>query len=366
LPKQARAKPVSRKQPLGGRPRKAPHHRVTPATKHVNLALQGGGAHGAYTWGVLDRLLEEEYLFIDGISGTSAGAMNAAVLAMGMARDGRAGGKVALEGFWRDVADKGRWGPFARSPVERFFAGWNSDNSPGYVFFDLLSRFLSPYQLNPFNLNPLRDVLAKHVDFAELARHEPIKLFISATHVRSGKIKVFECKDLSVDVILASACLPTVFQTVWIDDEPYWDGGYMGNPAIFPLIYGTAAQDVIIVQINPIHRAQVPESSADIADRVNEISFNSSLMREMRAIDFVARLVELEKLDTKRYKRMLIHMIEAEREMHDLGLASKMGADLDFLLYLKQIGRNAADKWLRANWDSIGTRSTVDLRKEFF
>jgi len=365
LPKQARRVKRTRAPALGGRRVRAPHHQVGPGTKTVNLALQGGGAHGAYTWGVLDRLLEEERLFIEGVSGTSAGAMNAAVLAMGMAGNGRAGGKAALEAFWRDIAAEGRFGPFSRLPFERFWNDWNAEYSPGYLLFDLMSKFLSPYQLNPFNLNPLRRVLASHVDCATVARYEPLKLFISATHVHSGKIKVFESKQLSIDAILASACLPTIFQTVWVDGEPYWDGGFMGNPAIFPLIYGTQSRDVIIVQINPINRPHVPETSAEIADRVNEISFNSSLMREMRAIEFVARLVELERLDTTRYKRMLMHMIEAEREMCDLGLASKLEADWDFLVYLRDVGRSAADKWLRLNWDGIGTRSTLDIKQVF-
>jgi NTE family protein len=359
LPKQAKGKRFI------PRTRRKLHHRVSPSTKIINLALQGGGAHGAYTWGVLDRLLEEEKLHIEGISGTSAGAMNAAVLAMGMARGGREGAKRELEGFWHDIADAGHWGPFQRSPIERFWFGWNAENSPGWLFFDALSRFLSPYQLNPLNFNPLRQVLSARVDFDELAKHEPIKLFICATHVRSGKIRIFEAKDLSVDALLASACLPTMFQTVYVEDEPYWDGGYMGNPAIYPLIYGAQSPDVIIVQINPIHRPDVPTSAAEIADRLNEISFNSSLMREMRAIEFVSRLVEAEHLSKERYKQMFVHMIEAEREMHDLGLASKLEADWDFLNYLKEIGRAATEKWLRLNWDSIGKRSTVDIRKEF-
>jgi NTE family protein len=363
-------------RPTGEEPTAALHAAITkpqrtrrktsvPETRTVNLALQGGGAHGAYTWGVLDRLLEEDRLRIEGISGTSAGAMNAAVLAMGMARDGRPGARKELESFWTDVASAGRSGPFSRSAYERFFTGWNSDYSPMRLFMDTLSRFLSPYQLNPLNFNPLRNILAEHVDFKELAKAQPIKLFISATHVRTGKIRVFECKDLSLDAVMASACLPTVFQTVYVDGEPYWDGGYMGNPAIFPLIYGCDSRDVLIVQINPIHREDVPQNPNDIADRVNEISFNSSLMREMRTIEFVGRMVEAENLDPKRYKRMLVHMIEAEREMGDLGLASKLDADWDFLLYLKTIGRDAADKWLKQHWGGIGKHSTLNIREVF-
>jgi len=252
-----------------------------------------------------------------------------------------------------------------RSIWEAMRGGWRVDDSPGFFWFDLWTRLFSPYQWNPSNYNPLRRVVPTHVDFDEVARYEPIKLFISATHVRSGKIRVFESRDMSVDAVLASACLPTIFQTVWVDGEPYWDGGYMGNPAIFPLIYGTQSRDVVIVQINPMYREDIPTTGRDIIDRVGEISFNSSLMREMRAIEFVARLVEDNNLDERRYKRMLIHMIEAEREMSDLGLSSKLGADWDFLVYLRDIGRNAAEKWLRLNWDGIGKRSTVDIKKEF-
>ncbi len=221
-------------------------------TKRINLALQGGGAHGAYTWGVLDRLLEEERLEVEAISGTSAGAMNAAVFADGMGRGGRAEAKRALETFWRNISQAARYGPLQPSPFDQASNGWNLDHSAAFIAFDLLTRMLSPYQLNPTNYSPLRQVLERSVDFKRLEDCRAVKLFISASNVKTGKVRVFKSGEITPDVLLASACLPFLFQAVTIDGEPYWDGGYMGNPAIFPLIYGAETTDVVIVQVNPL------------------------------------------------------------------------------------------------------------------
>lgn len=333
--------------------------------KIVNLALQGGGAHGAFTWGVLDALLEDGRVDFEGITGTSAGAMNAVVMAHGLAQDGRSGARAALQKFWHKVADIGEAGPVHRSPLDQMKGQWRLDGLPGYVWFDVLSRLLSPYQFNPFNWNPLRGVLDDLIDYDMLRTSATVKLFINATHVRSGKIKVFEKEDLSTDVLMASACLPFLFQTVWIDGEPYWDGGYMGNPALFPVIYGCTARDVVIVQINPLYREQVPVSARDILDRAAEISFNSSLMREMRAVHFISRLIEGEQLDGSLYKSMLIHMIEDEQTLESLGASSKLAVDRPFVDYLFSIGRAAGQRWLAAHFDALGQRSTVDLVKTF-
>lgn len=333
--------------------------------KKINLALQGGGAHGAYTWGVLDRLLEDERLEIDGVSGTSAGAMNAAVLADGYEAGGRDGAREALDAFWRRIADAGKYSPLQPTPIDRMFGGWNMDRSPSFLFFDWLSRTFSPYQLNPMNHNPLRDVLVKSIDFDRLSRGSAIKLFLSATNVRTGKVKVFADSEISADALLASACLPFMFQTVVIDGEPYWDGGYMGNPSLFPLIYGSESQDVLIVQINPLGSDAIPTTAHEIMNRVNEISFNSSLMREMRAVSFVTHLLDSGQLTDNKYRRMYVHWIDAEEQMRGLGVSSKLNADLEFLLHLRDLGRSTADAWLAAQFDRIGRESTVDIREKF-
>jgi NTE family protein len=316
--------------------------------KSINLALQGGGAHGAFTWGVLDRLLEDERIAFEGISAASAGAINAAVLAWGLAEGGRQGAKRALAKFWRNIAHLGSLTP------------------PAFMLFDLVTRLFSPYQLNPFNYNPLRQILTETVDFAVLRSARcPVKLFLSATNVRTGKIKVFANDEIGPDTVLASACMPLMFQAVEIDGEHYWDGGYMGNPPIFPLIYGCDSRDVVIVHINPIERATLPTTATEIMNRINEISFNSSLMREMRTIAFVTKLIDDGKILDNSMKRVLIHGIEAADVLAELGALNKLNADWDNLSYLMKVGRERADTWLQKNFDRLGDESTVDIRDEY-
>ncbi|TAJ42508.1 MAG: patatin-like phospholipase family protein [Reyranella sp.] len=334
-------------------------------TKRINLALQGGGAHGAYTWGVLDRLLEDERIEVEAISGTSAGAMNAAVFADGMGRGGRAEARRALDAFWANISQAAQTGPLQPTPFDQYASGWNLDHSAAFVAFDMLTRMLSPYQLNPMNLNPLRGALVKSVDFERLEGCRAVKLFISATNVKTGKVRVFKSGEITPDVLLASACLPFLFQAVTVDGEPYWDGGYMGNPSIFPLIYGSDTPDVVIVQVNPLGCDRVPTTATEIMNRVNEISFNSSMMREMRAISFVTDLIDDGKLDSNNYKRINVHWIEAEKQMKGLGASSKLNARMDFLLHLKAIGRDAADGWLAGHFDAIGRQSTIDIKERF-
>jgi NTE family protein len=329
--------------------------------KRLNLALQGGGSHGALTWGVLDRLLEDDRIEIEGIAGTSAGAMNAVALAHGMTKGGSIGARETLDRFWYGVAAAARFSPIQRSLLDRLLGTWRLDLSPSYIAFDHLTRLLSPYQTNPGNYNPLEQVLEEVVDFDVVRGCTAVKLFICATNVRTGKIKVFPTEEMCREAILASACLPFLFQAVEYDGEHYWDGGYMGNPAIYPLIYRCQSPDVMIVQINPLHRDSVPDTAREIMDRVNEISFNSSLMREMRAIAFVSRLIENGKLDRSAYKRMNIHLLEADDQIGPLGASSKLNAEKAFLEHLKAIGRNACDDWLARNFDHIGVNSSVDL-----
>jgi NTE family protein len=347
----------------------APARHTAAGRKTINLALQGGGSHGAFTWGVLDRLLEEERLWIEGISGTSAGALNAAILAQGFVkRGGRQGARDELDYFWGKVSELARFSPVHRSAFDHVLGNWNIDGSPGSVWLDLVERLFSPYQLNPMNLNPLRDLLTDHLDIAAIQACDPLKLFVCATNVETGHARIFTRDEVTLDALLASACLPFTFQAVEIDGVPYWDGGYMGNPVIFPLIYYCDSRDVALVQINPLVRKGTPRSATEIANRLNEISFNSALIAEMRAIAFVQRLIEGRNLKGEavaRLKHMRIHMIGNEEKMRALGVTSKMNADLDFLLYLKELGRTTAEEWLKANWAAIGERSSLDIRATF-
>jgi NTE family protein len=337
---------------------------TTNSTKTVNLALQGGGTHGAFAWGVLDKLLEDGRIEIEGISATSAGAMNAAVLAYGFSQGGSAGARKALDGFWRRVADAAAIAPLQPSFLDRILQNHALSFTPAFLLFDLMTRLMSPYQFNPLNINPLRHVLEQSVDFDRLKRSTAIKIFLSATNVRTGKIKVFKDAEISPDAVLASACLPLIFQAVEIDGEAYWDGGYMGNPALFPLIYECRSADVVVVHINPLARAQVPKSAQDILNRINEISFNSSLMREMRAVAFVNRLIDegtISDIFNGRMKRMLLHSIAADEFMQSLGVASKFNADWRFLTQLREIGRERAAAWLATSFGLLGEVSTVEM-----
>ena len=263
----AKKKASSAKKPAA---KKSISKRVTkkkPACKPVNIALQGGGAHGAFAWGVLDAICEDGRIEIDGLSATSAGAMNAAVYAYGKMKGGLDGAREALHNFWHDISEAGNtFSPVRPTFLEDFFSGWQGvDQSMSYVMFENFTKTFSPYEFNPLNFNPLRDVLGRHVDFDELQHCDSTKMFICATNVRTNKIKVFQNEEVSCDAVLASACLPMLFQAVEIDGEAYWDGGYMGNPALYPLIYHTKTQDMVIVHINPIYREEVPKTARAMA-----------------------------------------------------------------------------------------------------
>ena len=355
-------------EPAGGAAQKSASKRVRKpdaAVKTINLALQGGGAHGAFGWGVLDRLLEDERVAFDGVSATSAGAMNAAVLAYGLAAGGREGAKTALANFWRRVANAAIFSPLQPTMLDRMFHNHSLEMSPAFLMFDLMSRIFSPYETNPLNHNPLRKALEDSVDFEQLRSESPVKLFLSATNVRQGKVRVFKTDEITADVVLASACLPFMFQAVEIDGEPYWDGGYMGNPALFPLIYNCDSRDMVIVHINPIMRSETPKTARDILNRINEISFNSSLMREMRAISFVTKLIDDETIADGAMKRMLVHSIDAEEFMRKLGVSSKLNPDWEFLTHLRDVGRERAEEWLNENYGNLGKRSSVDIEAKY-
>jgi NTE family protein len=337
-----------------------------PAVKTVNLALQGGGAHGAFTWGVLDRLLQEKKLNFEGISATSAGAMNGTVLAYGLATGGPEGARKALASFWKQVSDAAMLGPLQPSPFDRMLKNYRLDFSPAFVIMELISHLMSPYQFNPMNFNPLRDVLEKSVNFEVLRSKKcPVKLFLSATNVRTSKIKIFKPEEISASAVMASACLPFMFQAVEIDGEAYWDGGYMGNPALYPLIYDCQSADIVIVHINPIHRDKLPQTATEILNRINEISFNSSLMREMRAVNFVTKLIEEHRITDTSIRHVFIHSVMDEKLMTGLGVASKMDADWEFLTYLHDAGYQRAGEWLDQNFAKLGVESSADIVAEF-
>jgi NTE family protein len=325
----------------------------------IDLALQGGGSHGAFTWGVLDRLLEEEWIGVDGISGTSAGAMNAAVMADGFAAGGRDGARAALEAFWRRVSQAAVFSPFQRTPLDRALGRWTLDHQPMFVAMDLMARVFSPYELAPFAANPLEAVLAESIDFGRLARG-PIKLFITATSVRTGRGRVFRNAELTPQVLLASACLPTLFQAVEIDGESYWDGGYSGNPTMTPLVRECTSLDTVIVPINPVERPGTPTTARDILNRLNEVSFNAVLLKELRMIAMLRQVADPGTSEGARWAAMRVHAVDNEL-MADLGYSSKLNAEWAFLEMLREEGRRSAARFLDAHGDALGRRSTLPI-----
>lgn len=345
--------------------RRAKPRQRKPAGQLVNLALQGGGAHGAYTWGVLDALLEDGRIAFDGISGTSAGAMNAVVLADGFVRDGREGARQSLETFWRAVSRAAHTSPIRRSPLSVFFGDWNLDTSPAFVAFDLMSRLVSPYEFNPLNVNPLRDLLDENVDFDRVRKCGDISLFISATNVHTGKVKVFKGADVTVDSVMASACLPHLFQAVVIDDVPYWDGGFAGNPVLFPFHNSCATSDLLLIQTSPIARKSTPSSAREILDRMNEISFNSALLQELRAIEFVDRLIDRGVLDDDHYRSVRLHRIDGGDALGPLRASSKLNTEWPFFVHLRDLGREAAAEWLDRHADKVGRESSLPIASVF-
>ncbi|MEM8788061.1 MAG: patatin-like phospholipase family protein [Pseudomonadota bacterium] len=333
--------------------------------KSMNLALQGGGAHGAFTWGVLDRLFEDGRIWIEAISGTSAGAMNAVVAAQGMYDGGGDGARAELERFWREVSISGRASPIQRSFFDQLLGNWSLDNSPGYLMMDLFSRLASPYDLNPLGINPLKVLVERFIDFEKVRDCSDLPIFLSATNVETGRVRIFDREEVTLDVVMASACLPFLFHAVEIDGVPYWDGGYMGNPVLFPFIDNSPAEDILIVQINPMQRKGTPKTAREILNRVNEITFNSSLVRELRNMEFICRLLNEEKVSANEFRDMKVHMIEGTEALLDLGASSKMNAEWEFLVHLRDIGRAVTDTWLAAHFDDVGERTTVDLTGMF-
>ncbi len=359
------------------------------ARPRVNLALQGGGSHGAFTWGVLDALLEDGQVSFDGISGTSAGAMNAVALAHGFAvsegkpkADPREAARESLAGFWNGIVNMGALGSSIseaqRAPFDILFGGFSgfggfggpgADNSPSQLWTDAMTSFwarsVSPYQSNPLDINPLKDFLDKQVDFARLKTFKALKVFVVATRVTTGKAEVFSGKRLDARAVMASACLPTVFRAVEIEGEHYWDGGYSGNPAIHPLIYQCDSRDIVLVQINPIKRDKLPTTAADIMDRLNEVTFNSALIAEMRAIDFVKRLLAEGKLDPARYKDVLMHRIDGGEVLEAFHASTKSATDAKLIHTLRDLGVTCARRWLARDSKQLGVASTLNIARDY-
>ena len=335
--------------------------------KQVGIALQGGGAHGAFTWGVLDRLLEEENIIADAMCGTSAGAVNAVAVAYGLHVGGPAKAKELLEEMWRRVANSGS-SMFKPSTFDKTYGNGDMYNSAGYMWFNAISQVMSPYNFNPFNYNPLRDILENLIDFKELQLYSKKKLFICATNVKTNRAKIFTNKEITVDTVMASACLPFLFQAVQIEGEYYWDGGYMGNPPIFPIITNTNIRDIVLIKINSININSVPTTARDIADRVNEISFNSSLINEMKLIHYRNELIRngILKVDNKANREIFVHTISGYDALSQLSYSSKMNTSWEFLLHLKEQGRAIADKWLKSDFKEVGLKSTFDVEEHFF
>jgi NTE family protein len=337
-------------------------------TKRINLALQGGGSHGAFTWGVLDALIEDGRLEFEAMSGTSAGAINVAILLQGWARGGPAGARKALRDFWTELGTHAVASPIQRTPLDRLQGNWNLDESPAALWADLIQRTLTPWQRNPLNYDPLRDLLRTHFDEKAVHACHEIEAFIAATNVQTGKIRIFKRAELSIDALLASACLPNVHDAVVIDGVPYWDGGYRGNPPIWPFIYECQSRDVVVVEINPTFRPGVPKTNAEIADRLNEITFGGALISEMRAIAFVQQLIEEGAITGEfgnRLKMILVHSINDEPSLAPLGAVSKFNVEPAFLEHLFGLGRSAATRWLASTFDKVGAKTSIDIRGRF-
>jgi NTE family protein len=340
---------------------------MSSSKKVVGIALQGGGAHGAFTWGVLDRLLEEEAVVADAMCGTSAGAVNAVTVAYGLHTGGPQKAKDLLEELWRRIAMNGSF-LFKPGMFDKVYGNGDIFNSAGYMWFNAISQVLSPYNFNPFNYNPLKDILNNLIDFEELQRYNKKKLFICATNVKTNRAKIFSNREITVEAVMASACLPFLFQAVEIDGEYYWDGGYMGNPPISPLITNTNIRDIVLVKINSININSVPTTARDIADRVNEISFNSSLINEMKLIHYRNELIRngILKHDDKKNREIFVHTISGYEALSQLSYSSKMNTSWDFLVDLKNKGRQIAEKWLQKDFREVGLKSTFDVEEHFF
>lgn len=334
-------------------------------SKKVDIALQGGGSHGGFSWGVIDRLLELEDIEIVGITGTSAGAMNAVALAQGLTQNGPQGARDLLRRYWTNVRRASRVSPYKRTIWDRLRGTWSFENSPGFIMSQFARQLASPYQFNLMNINPLRDIVRGCFDFDVINSDAGPRVFLSATNVRTGRSKIFRQPDLSADTVMASACLPHVFKAVEIDGEAYWDGGYMGNPPLFPLVDETDALDTIFVQVNPFERSDIPTTPYEIENRLNEITFNASLMRDLRALGYLWEVIQHEGLDRAAYNDGHMHRIHATQAMSELRVSSKMNTEMEFLECLFELGRDTTEEWIKTTWSDVGKKTTWRAKEIF-
>ena len=335
-------------------------------TKKVAIAMQGGGSHGAFSWGVMDRLLEDGRFEVEGLTGTSAGGMNAVAVVQGLMRGGNQGARDEMKAFWQRISEVGKNSSLNnRGPIDKMLGKYTMYNSPGYIIFDYLSRIFSPYELNPLQIDPLKDVISKSFDFEALRKYKGCKVYLCATHVFTGKLRIFSIDELQPECLQATACLPSIHNAVLVDGEYYWDGGFIGNPVFFPLIYDCETPDIILIQLNPTVREKLPTTSREIADRLNEITNNASVIREMRAISFITDLIEDGTIDASKIKKINMHVIEDEECFQELGWSSKLNTEWEFFTHLFEKGRTAADRWIKQNYDSVGKRTTAPMREHF-
>lgn len=334
--------------------------------KKIAIAIQGGGSHGAFSWGVLDRILEDGRFEIEGLTGTSAGGMNAVAVAQGLMKGGNQEARDELKSFWQKICESGKNSPLNhRGPIDKALGKYTMYHSPGFVIFDYLSRMFSPYELNPLQMDPLKDVIASSFDFDALRKFKGVKLYLCATQVRTGKLRIFGLDELRMECLQATACLPTIHNAVKVDGDYYWDGGFIGNPVFFPLIYDCETPDIVLLQLNPTNRDKLPTTAREIGDRLNEITNNASVVREMRAISFISDLIDDGKLDAAKTKRVFMHLIEDESVFADLGWSSKLNTEWEFFTHLFEKGRAAADKWIKENYEHIGKKTTAPIREHF-
>lgn len=333
--------------------------------KVISIAMQGGGAHGAFTWGVLDKIFEDGRFIVEGVTGTSAGGMNAVASVLGLLDGGNNGARKMLRAYWTKMAEAGKSSPISCGPIDILLGKYTMYNSPGFLSFDFMSKILSPYQSNPLNLNPLKDLIEELFDFEKIQKTKQYKVFLAATHVYTGKVKVFSNPEITSESLQATACLPTMYKAVLVNNEYYWDGGFIANPVIYPLMYNCDTTDIMIIKLNPTHRNRLPITCTEISDRLNEITNNESIDREMRAINFITKLIDNGELDSKKHKRYHMHLIENEETFQELGWSSKLNTEMAFFEHLYEEGRKTATKWIEKNFDRVGKETTFDINDEF-
>lgn len=338
---------------------------MTQKAKKIAIGLQGGGSHGAFSWGVLDAIFADERIDIIGLSGTSAGGMNAAAALQGFNKNGRQGARDELRRFWKMVHSRSSNLPMPTNSFQSIMGNYSLRGSPMYAWVNMLRDFYSPYETNPLDINPLKNIVHDFFDFDILHKSSKMKIFLCATHVKSGKMHIFKGKELSENALLASSCLPSLFKAVDVNGEYYWDGGYVGNPAIYPLIYNCPTKDIAIVQLTQGYRDKLPTTADAIMDRHREITYNACLVREMRAIHLISSLVEKGMITDKSIKKLNMHVIRNTDLFEELDLSSAMNTDWKFLEHLFQAGFESGQQWITDHYDDIGIKSSADLEKDF-